>query len=160
MISLPSQTTNSRSPLSGSPGFNCRVFEHLKHFPSIRKLMWPQPGVRCHACSCAPRGPALVNLLLQLLQPPTFRSPWTPSGSRRSSRTSRRRRRPPSPRTTRTSRSQNHSSTLDSCAGILKVLNLTFIGLKGSIPSYCLVEINTCAPPILSLCLTWSWVCE
>merc|ERR1712066_417492 len=75
---------------------------------------------------------------------------WTPSGSRRSSRTSRRRRRPPSPRTTRTSRSQNHSSTLDSCAGILKVLNLTFIGLKGSIPSYCLVEINTCAPPILS----------
>merc|ERR1712107_364710 len=51
------------------------------------------------------------------------------------------------PGTTRTSRSQNHSSTLDSCAGILKVLNLTFIGLKGSIPSYCLVEINT--PPIL-----------
>lgn len=94
------------------------------------------------------------------LMHPFLRSPWTPSGSRRSSRTSRRRRRPPSPRTTRTSRSQNHSSTLDSCAGILKVLNLTFIGLKGSIPSYCLVEINTCAPPILSLSLTWSWVCE
>ena len=37
--SLPSQTTTSRSPSSGSPGFNCPFSKQLNHFPSIRKLI-------------------------------------------------------------------------------------------------------------------------
>ena len=39
MTSLPSQTTTSRSPSSGSPGFNCPFSKQLNHFPSIRKLI-------------------------------------------------------------------------------------------------------------------------